>query len=242
MRAGQQITGCLRGLRALPRDLRTSLAQLSLALAGTPVLLLVVLAWAPLDPPPEAAPEQPDRPVYTQPLPPVPASAEALSRALRQQAAERAAAPEVTAAIRARLPGTEARPDPAETASGLQAALSPSASTAVLPPRILEPPSLPRVRRFHPPPATSQPGWTHRLSFPGPTGRRPPPPPQTPTIKPADGRLLPLQSAAILPAELPPAIGLHLARQTRQAIAEVEAAFGMPLRPWTACCWLASLR
>ncbi|MFD1378788.1 lytic transglycosylase domain-containing protein [Fodinicurvata halophila] len=73
-----------------------------------------------------------------------------------------------------------------------------------------------------------RPGWTHRLSFPGPTGRRPPPHPTTPAIKPADGRLLPLQSASIRPAELPPAVGLRLARQTRQAIAEVEAAFDIP--------------
>ncbi|MFC6216650.1 hypothetical protein, partial [Fodinicurvata halophila] len=87
-RAGQQITKSLRGLRALPGDLRTSLAQLSLALAGTPVLLLIVLAWAPLDQPLDAAPEPTGRLVYTQPLPPVPASAGELSRALRQQRAQ----------------------------------------------------------------------------------------------------------------------------------------------------------
>ncbi|WP_022726666.1 hypothetical protein [Fodinicurvata sediminis] len=229
--AGQRTRQAFGQFRALPHDLRTSLLQLSLALAGTPILLLFALAWAPVSHDALLPEARPGRIVLTQPLPPAPASDDALTHALRAQAETLRQAPAVTEAIVASLPPS-ALPDSPETRpESLRAALMP----AVLPPRLLDPPPLPATRHFRSPPAWQQTptahqvaGWTQRLSFPGPTGRQPPAAPPLPVGKPPDGRLLPLQDAAVQTADLPAAHSLAIARRTRRALRQAEADHALP--------------
>ncbi|MGM0562572.1 MAG: hypothetical protein ACQETX_16085 [Pseudomonadota bacterium] len=224
--AGHRTRQAFGRFRQLPHDLRTSLVQLSLALAGTPILLLFVLAWAPISHdalPPE---ERPGRLVLTQPLPPALASGDELTHALQVQTRALAMAPAVTRAIAASLPQMPAPERPER----LQSALMP----AVLSPHLIDPPSIPRARRFREQPdrlatlPAMQGGWTHRLSFPGPTGRRPPIAPPLPAEKPATGRILPLQTAAIATADLPADSSLAIARRTRRALKKAEADHGLP--------------
>lgn len=225
--AGQRTRQAFGHFRALPHDLRTSLLQLSLALAGTPILLLFVLAWAPISHDTLLPEARPGRIALTQPLPPAPARGDALTRALRAQAEALRQAPAVTEAIVASLPPS-VLPDRPET---LRAALMP----AVRPPRLLDPPPLPAARHFRSAPAWQQSpaahqiaGWTQRLSFPGPTGRLPPAAPPLPVGKPPDGRLLPLQDAAVQTADLPAAHSLAIAQRTRRALQRAEADHGLP--------------